>query len=94
MIGISLRDILHTIGQDILNPCMAVLLLMISITMVQIGDLLVEYLMERRRMKEDVPELLKAVNRAGRKEPCKSSRKANCLSARNSLPGNWQRRAI
>lgn len=62
MVGTYLSNTLHIIGQGVRNPCMAVLLLMIIITIQQIGDLLVEYIFERRRMKENSPELLKKLS--------------------------------
>lgn len=65
MLTQDLHNILHTIGQGLLIPCMAVLLIMIVVTIWQIGDLIVEYIMERRKMKEDIPALLKRINRAG-----------------------------
>lgn len=68
MTGVSLGDILHTIGQGILTPCMVVLLVMIVVTVWQIGDLLVEYIVERRKMKENIPELLKKISRSGKKD--------------------------
>ena len=66
MISQDLHSILHTIGQGLLIPCMAVLLIMIVVTVWQIGDIIVEYIMERRKMKEDIPALLKRINRAGK----------------------------
>jgi biopolymer transport protein ExbB/TolQ len=62
--GTALNEILHTIGQGIFVPCLVVLLLMIVITIFQVGNLVVELLVERRRMKEDVPKLLKLIDSA------------------------------
>lgn len=67
MAGDSLHEVLHTIGQSILNPCMVVLILMVVVTVWQIGDLLMEIILERRKMKEDIPELLKKINQAEKK---------------------------
>lgn len=64
MVGAYLSNTLHIIGQGVRNPCMAVLLLMIIITIQQIGDLMVEFIFERRRMKENGPELLRKLSSA------------------------------
>ena len=65
---LTLKTILHTFGQSILNPCIVILLALLVITVWQIGDLLVEFLIERRskKKKENVPELVKTIARSGR----------------------------
>jgi len=82
---ISLSDILHTIGQSLRNPCMAVLLVMIAISIWQIGDLLVEYFIEHRKMKEDVPELLKKIDHADKKNALQIIRDAKLLKRQKRL---------
>lgn len=85
MIGVFLRDSLHNIGQAILNPCMVVLLIMIAITIWQIGDILVEYIIERRKMKEDVPELLKEINRVGKESALQIIKDSKLLKRQKEL---------
>jgi len=87
MIKNFLSDILHTIGQGLLNPCMVVLLLMIVTTIWQIGDLLVEYLLERRKIKEDVPELLKEINRAGKERALQIIKDSKLLRRQKQFAG-------
>jgi biopolymer transport protein ExbB/TolQ len=53
-----LNTILHEAGQLLLIPVMAALLLFILISLQQTGVMIVEYFMERRRFREDVPRLL------------------------------------
>ena len=58
----TLTNILHVVGQGIKIPCIVVLLLLLVATVWQIGDILVEFIIERRKVKEDVPALLKKLN--------------------------------
>lgn len=64
MVNQTLHEILHVIGQRLLNPCMIVLIVLIGVTIMQIGDFVIEYIFERRKMKEDVPGLLKRLNKS------------------------------
>lgn len=50
------------IGQALLTPCMVVLLVIMTITVWQVGNLLVELLIERRKVKADVPVLIKRIH--------------------------------
>lgn len=88
MTGTTLHTILHTIGQGLLNPCMVVLLLMIVITVLQIGDFLVEYIIERRKMKEDVPELLKKINCAGKESALQIIKDSRLLKRQKQFSRN------
>ncbi|MEG2118735.1 MAG: MotA/TolQ/ExbB proton channel family protein [Pseudoflavonifractor sp.] len=49
---------LHVLGQGLLTPCLIILLLLMAVAVWQVGDLLVEVLTERRRLKADIPALL------------------------------------
>ncbi len=60
-----MSGILHTIGQAIRVPCLIVLLCLILVTVWQIGDVLVEALMERRKRCRDVPNLLRKIHEVG-----------------------------
>ncbi len=59
---LSLATILHTAGQGLRTPCLLILLLLILISVWQIGDLLVEAFTERRRLKADIPALLRKIH--------------------------------
>lgn len=59
--NISMSGILHMIGQALLNPCLIVLILLMVATVWQVGDLLMEYLTERRKFKVDAPVLLRNI---------------------------------
>lgn len=85
MIGTFLRNTLNTIGQGILNPSMAVLIIMIVVTIWQIGDFLMEYIIERRKMKEDVPELLKKINRVGKESAMQIIKDSKLLKRQKQL---------
>lgn len=87
MIGVSLSNILHTIGQGLRNPCMVVLLVMIVITIWQIGDLVVEYIIERRKMKEDIPELLKKINRTEKESALQIIKDSQLLKRQKEFAG-------
>lgn len=50
------------IGQALLTPCMVVLLVIMTVTVWQVGNLLVELLIERRKIKADVPALIKRIH--------------------------------
>ncbi|MGB9792496.1 MAG: MotA/TolQ/ExbB proton channel family protein, partial [Thermacetogeniaceae bacterium] len=51
---------IHTISSILLVPTLLVLLLFVAITAVELGGLVAEILLERRRMRINVPELLDA----------------------------------
>lgn len=62
MESLTLTDILHTIGQAMRMPCIVILLLLMVAAVWQIGDVLVEYFIERRKTKENIKELLKELD--------------------------------
>ena len=62
---ISLSEILHTIAQALMIPCLIILLVLMAGAVWQIGDIVVEYIAERRKHKCDVPQLLRDVHTAG-----------------------------
>lgn len=53
-----LRETIHAISSCLLIPTVVVLLLMVAVTVVELGGLLAEALTERRRARVNVPELL------------------------------------
>ncbi len=55
-----LKDTMHAISSGLLLPTIAVLLLMMAWTLIELGGLLVETFTERRKVKLDVPKLLDA----------------------------------
>ena len=57
-----LADVLHTIGQAMLTPCLIVLALLMIAALWQIGDVLVEWFKVRRTHKLKVTELIKAIH--------------------------------
>ena len=58
----SLSTILHTVGQGLRIPCLLTLLLLLHNSVWQIGDLLVEVFTERRRLRADIPTLLRKIH--------------------------------
>ena len=62
---ISLSEVLHTIAQALLIPCLIILLILMAGAVWQIGDIVVEFIAERRKHKCDVPQLLRDVHTAG-----------------------------
>lgn len=62
----GLSEVLHTVGQAIKVPCMAVLIIMMLVTVWQIGDVAVEAITERRKRCRDTLGLLKRVHEAGK----------------------------
>ncbi|NLW37140.1 MAG: MotA/TolQ/ExbB proton channel family protein [Peptococcaceae bacterium] len=49
---------MHTISSGLLAPAIVVLLLLLAVSVIELGGLLVEIFTERRRMKVNVPELV------------------------------------
>ena len=66
---ISLSEILHTIAQALMIPCLIILLVLMAGAVWQIGDIVVEYIAERRKHKCNVPQLLRDVHAAGADGP-------------------------
>ena len=62
---ISLSEILHTIAQALMIPCLIILLVLMAGAVWQIGDIVVEFIAERRKHKCNVPQLLRDVHTAG-----------------------------
>ena len=48
---ISLSEILHTIAQALMIPCLIILIILMAGAVWQIGDIVVEYIAERRKHK-------------------------------------------
>ena len=57
-----LSEALHIIGQAVMIPCLIILIVLIAIALWQVGDILVETFTERKKMKENVPRLLKTIH--------------------------------
>ncbi len=57
---IPLQDTMHSISSGLLMPTIVVLLLLLALTVIELGGLVAEFLTERRRVKVNVPELLDA----------------------------------
>ncbi len=57
---LSLKDTMHVISSNLLIPTIIILLLLLALTVVELGGILAETLTERRRMKVDVSELVDA----------------------------------
>lgn len=57
-----LADILHTIGQAMLTPCLIILALLMIAALWQIGDVAVEWIKVRRPHKLKVTELIKEIH--------------------------------
>ncbi|TEB08074.1 MotA/TolQ/ExbB proton channel family protein [Pelotomaculum schinkii] len=53
-----LRDTMHTISSGLLAPAIVILLLLLAVSVIELGGLLVEVLTERRKMKVNVPEMV------------------------------------
>ena len=62
---ISLSEILHTIAQALMIPCLIILIILMAGAVWQIGDIVVEYIAERRKHKCNVPQLLRDVHAVG-----------------------------
>lgn len=60
-----LKDVLRVIASTLLIPTIVILLLLLAVAAVELGGLLVEILLERRRVRVDVPELLAAFQGKG-----------------------------
>lgn len=56
-----LADILHTIGQAMLTPCLIILALLMIAALWQVGDVMVEWFKVRRPHKLKVTELIKEI---------------------------------
>ncbi|MDD2442877.1 MAG: MotA/TolQ/ExbB proton channel family protein [Desulfotomaculaceae bacterium] len=57
---VPLKDTMHAISYGLLMPTIAVLLLLLALSVVELGSLLVEIFTVRRRAKVNVPELINA----------------------------------
>ena len=62
---VTIDELLHTIGQGLRLPCLAVLLALMAMAVWQVGDLLAEAVLERRRLRCDVPALLRKIHGSG-----------------------------
>ncbi|MGI6413023.1 MAG: MotA/TolQ/ExbB proton channel family protein [Syntrophomonadaceae bacterium] len=53
-----LKEMMHAVSSGLLMPTITVLLLLLGLSVVELGGLLVEAFAERRKMKVNVPELI------------------------------------
>lgn len=60
-----LTEMLHTVGQVIQTPVIIILMFLIVVAIWQIGDLIVEYIVERRKFQENIPAYLKRLSVVG-----------------------------
>ncbi|NLP17981.1 MAG: MotA/TolQ/ExbB proton channel family protein [Firmicutes bacterium] len=58
---IYLKDMLHGIASGLLIPTIIILICFLALSVVELGGLLVEIIMERRREKTNVPQLISAL---------------------------------
>ncbi len=58
----SIGSILHQIGQVALVPCMVMLGLFLIAGLLNTGGVIVEYFLERRKSKENIPQLLAQIS--------------------------------
>lgn len=59
---VMLRDVLHGIAQSMLGPTVVVLVLLVAYSLYQVGSLVAEGLLERRRLRARIPILLKQID--------------------------------
>ena len=59
----SMSEVLHVISQAIMNPVLVVLFLLVIVSVWQVGDILMEFILERRKRCRDVPALLYEMHR-------------------------------
>lgn len=85
MENLSVAGILHVIGQGLNVPCMVVLIILLIATVWQFGDIVVEWILERRKVKEDVPELLKRLNGMSTEEMKKEIEGAKILKRQKKM---------
>ncbi|MGI6549447.1 MAG: MotA/TolQ/ExbB proton channel family protein [Syntrophomonadales bacterium] len=72
-----LTDTMHTISSGLLVPTITVLLLLLALSVLELGGVLVEAIAERRKMKVNVPEMIASFqgkDAGGIKEQIESSR--------------------
>lgn len=58
MFSEGIKETLHAVSQGFLIPTIVVLLLLLIVTVAIVGSLIAEALSERRRMKENIPQLV------------------------------------
>lgn len=63
--GISLSDILQVIADALLIPDMVLLIAFLLVTVWQIGDIFIELILERRKLKADVANMLTQIPGSG-----------------------------
>lgn len=64
----SLKDMLHVVSQVLLYPTIIVLLGLIAYTVYQIGAVLMEYISERRHLKQSIPALVRQIHETNPKQ--------------------------
>lgn len=79
--NVTLSDLLHEAGQLILLPCMIVLCLFIAASIWQVGTVFMEYIMQHRKIKENISLLLEKLYGKNDKEIEGLIEEANILSS-------------
>ncbi len=82
-----LRDTMHTISSGLLVPTIAVLLLLLAFSVIELGGLLIETLTERRRMKINVPDLVEAFQGKDAEEIKEQIEKSNLFRRQKTALG-------
>ncbi|WP_213995991.1 MotA/TolQ/ExbB proton channel family protein [Tepidanaerobacter syntrophicus] len=63
-----LSNALHMVGQALLIPCLVVLMAFMAISVWEFGGIIVEYFMEHRKLKADIPTLIKNIATSSRED--------------------------
>lgn len=61
-------SVLHEVSQGFLFPTIIILLLLVIVSIMAIGSLLIEYIMEKRKNTTDIPVMAEAIKGQGAKE--------------------------
>ena len=62
MISSNVNDLLHAIVTNLQTPVVIVLLVLMIATVMVVGSFCCEYLLEHRKLKEDIPDLIEKIN--------------------------------
>lgn len=62
----TLGELMHEIGMAFRNPCLAVLFILLGVAVWQVGDMAVELIAERRKLRVDIPEMIHSIHNGGK----------------------------
>ena len=79
-----LGDIMHDIAQGLLVPTIMVIIALVLVTVFFIGQVLVEFFSERRHFKQNMPEIVNAINNAGFENVARVIGRSNLLMYQKS----------